>query len=59
MTIITAVCTSCHSDRAITSSNIKAIEAAVAKALADGVLGGDLGGSHGTVAIGDAVLERL
>ena len=35
------------------------IEAAVAKALADGVLGGDLGGSHGTVAIGDAVLEGL
>jgi 3-isopropylmalate dehydrogenase len=35
------------------------IEAAVAKALADGFLGGDLGGSHGTVAIGDAVLERL
>ena len=35
------------------------IEAAVAKALADGVRGGDLGGSHGTAAIGDAVLERL
>ena len=35
------------------------IEAAVAKALADGVRGGDLGGDHGTVAIGDAVLERL
>lgn len=35
------------------------IEAAVAKALADGFLGGDLGGSHGTCAIGDAVLERL
>ena len=35
------------------------IEAAVAKALADGVRGGDLGGSHGTTAIGDAVLERL
>lgn len=35
------------------------IEAAVAKALADGVRGGDLGGSHGTVAIGDAILERL
>ncbi len=35
------------------------IEAAVAKALADGIKGGDLGGSHGTVAIGDAVLERL
>ena len=37
----------------------KRIEAAVAKALADGVKGGDLGGSHGTSAIGDAVLERL
>jgi len=35
------------------------IEAAVAKALADGVLGGDLGGSYGTAAIGDAVLARL
>jgi 3-isopropylmalate dehydrogenase len=31
------------------------IEAAVARALADGVRGGD----HGTAAIGDAVLERL
>jgi 3-isopropylmalate dehydrogenase len=35
------------------------IEAAVAKALADGIRGGDLGGSHGTAAIGDAVLARL
>ena len=35
------------------------IEAAVAKALVDGVRGGDLGGSDGTSAIGDAVLERL
>ncbi|MFC0587968.1 3-isopropylmalate dehydrogenase [Novosphingobium aquiterrae] len=35
------------------------IEAAVAKALADGVRGGDLGGTMGTAAIGDAVLERL
>jgi 3-isopropylmalate dehydrogenase len=35
------------------------IEAAVASALADGVRGGDLGGSHGTAAIGQAVLERL
>ena len=35
------------------------IEAAVAKALADGVRGGDLGGSHGTAAIGEAVLVRL
>ena len=35
------------------------IEAAVAKALADGIRSGDLGGSHGTVAIGDAILARL
>ncbi|MDR2856870.1 MAG: 3-isopropylmalate dehydrogenase [Novosphingobium sp.] len=35
------------------------IEAAVARALADGFRGGDLGGSDGTVAIGDAVLARL
>ena len=35
------------------------IEAAVAKALADGVRGADLGGTLGTAAIGDAVLERL
>ena len=35
------------------------VEAAVAKALADGVRGGDLGGSHGTIAIGDAVIKRL
>jgi 3-isopropylmalate dehydrogenase len=35
------------------------IEAAVAKALADGIRGGDLGGTLGTAAIGDAVLERL
>ena len=35
------------------------IEAAVARALADGIKGGDLGGSHGTRAIGDAVVERL
>ena len=35
------------------------IERAVAKALADGIRGGDLGGSLGTVAIGDAILERL
>ncbi len=35
------------------------IEAAVARALGDGIRGGDLGGSHGTAAIGDAVLERL
>ena len=35
------------------------IEAAVAKALADGIRGGDLGGSLGTRVIGDAVLERL
>jgi 3-isopropylmalate dehydrogenase len=35
------------------------IEAAVAAALEDGVLGGDLGGSAGTTEIGDAVLARL
>ena len=35
------------------------IEAAVAGALADGIRGGDLGGTLGTAAIGDAVLERL
>ena len=35
------------------------IEAAVARALSDGVRGGDLGGSHTTSAIGDAVLARL
>ena len=35
------------------------IEAAVAKALAAGIRGGDLGGSHGTRAIGDAVLAHL
>ncbi len=35
------------------------IEAAVARTLADGIRGADLGGSHGTAPIGDAVLERL
>lgn len=35
------------------------IEAAVAGALADGIRGGDLGGSHGTAAIGEAVRARL
>ena len=35
------------------------IEAAVARALADGVKGGDLGGSAGTAEIGNAVLARL
>jgi len=35
------------------------IEAAVASALADGVKGADLGGSAGTAAIGEAVVERL
>ncbi len=35
------------------------IEAAVSKALADGIRGGDLGGSAGTREIGDAVLARL
>lgn len=40
-------------------SEASQIEAAVARALADGVLGGDLGGSAGTREIGDAVLARL
>lgn len=35
------------------------IEAAVARALGDGIRGADLGGDLGTAAIGDAVLERL
>ncbi|MCX7677091.1 MAG: 3-isopropylmalate dehydrogenase [Alteraurantiacibacter sp.] len=35
------------------------VEAAVAKALADGVKGADLGGSAGTAEIGDAVIQRL
>ena len=35
------------------------VEAAVAGALSDGIRGGDLGGTHGTEAIGQAVLERL
>jgi 3-isopropylmalate dehydrogenase len=35
------------------------IEAAVAKALADGIKGADLGGSAGTAEIGTAVVERL
>ena len=35
------------------------IEKAVAAALADGFRGGDLGGSHGTAAIGEAVRARL
>lgn len=35
------------------------IEAAVGRALADGVRGGDLGGGAGTQEIGDAVLARL
>ena len=35
------------------------IEAAVAGALVDGIRGLDLGGNHGTAAIGDAVLTRL
>lgn len=35
------------------------IESAVAKTLADGILGGDLGGNAGTTEIGDAVLARL
>jgi 3-isopropylmalate dehydrogenase len=35
------------------------IEAAVARALSDGIRGADLGGSHSTVAIGSAIVERL
>ena len=35
------------------------IEAAVAAALAHGVRGRDLGGSHGTAEIGQAIVERL
>lgn len=35
------------------------IEDAVSAALADGILGGDLGGCHGTAAIGEAVRARL
>ena len=35
------------------------VEAAVEKALADGIMGGDLGGTAGTKEIGDAVLARL
>ena len=35
------------------------IEAAVARALANGVRGGDLGGNAGTREIGDAIVERL
>ncbi|MEM7689927.1 MAG: 3-isopropylmalate dehydrogenase [Pseudomonadota bacterium] len=35
------------------------VEAAVEKALSDGIHGGDLGGTHGCAAIGEAVRERL
>jgi 3-isopropylmalate dehydrogenase len=35
------------------------VEAAVAKALADGIKGADLGGRAGTSEIGDAVVARL
>ncbi|MEL6877938.1 MAG: 3-isopropylmalate dehydrogenase [Pseudomonadota bacterium] len=35
------------------------IESAVASALADGIRGGDLGGTHGCEAIGTAIIERL
>ena len=41
------------------SAEADRIEAAVAKALAQGVRGGDLGGSAGTREIGDAVLANL
>jgi 3-isopropylmalate dehydrogenase len=35
------------------------IESAVAKALADGIKGADLGGNSGTGEVGDAVVARL
>ena len=35
------------------------VETAVARTLADGIRGRDLGGTDGCTAIGDAVLERL
>jgi 3-isopropylmalate dehydrogenase len=35
------------------------IEAAVAKTLASGIRGADLGGDYGTAAIGDAVLQHI
>ncbi len=35
------------------------LEAPAARALADGVRGGDLGGTDGTRVIGTAVVERL
>src|SRR5690606_13653049 len=35
------------------------VESAVARALADGVKGADLGGTAGTAEVGDAVLARL
>lgn len=37
----------------------KRVEAAVERALADDIRGGDLGGDYGTQAIGDAVVARL
>lgn len=40
-------------------SEAQRIETAVAKALATGIRGGDLGGSAGTREIGDAVLQNL
>jgi 3-isopropylmalate dehydrogenase len=56
-TILSAAMLLRHSlDRAVEADRI---EAAVAKALTDGIRGGDLGGTLGTAAIGDAVLARL
>jgi len=56
-TILSAAMLLRHSlDRAAEADRI---EAAVGKALADGVRGGDLGGTLGTAAIGNAVLARL
>jgi len=56
-TILSAAMALRHSFRL--EAEARRIEHAVAAALADGIKGGDLGGSHGTGAIGDAVLARL
>ena len=56
-TILSAAMMLRHSFRRETEA--ARIEAAVAKALADGVRGADLGGNASTSEIGDAVLDRL